>query len=84
MREIIAFQIWRNGKTLNAENIVLQISFDNLIDTVLFHYSLKDKELNDIVNGHINMTGNDYKNWDGSNDQAFDYVAKKLGIQLVY
>ena len=84
MREIKSFPIWRNGQTLNAEFIVLQSNFDNLIDTVIFYYSLKDKELNTIVEGNITMDGIDYHDWDGSNDQAFDYAAKKLGIQLIY
>lgn len=83
MREIKPFPIWRNGQTLNAELINLQSNFDNLIDTVIFYYSLKDKDLNNIVEGGITMDGIDYHDWNGSNDQAFDFAAKKLGIQLI-
>jgi len=84
MKEILAFPIWRNGQTTNAEFITLQSNFDNLIDTVIFYYALKDKNNVNIVEGNITMDGIDYHDWDGSNDKAFDYVAKKLGIQLVY
>ena len=62
----------------------LQINFDNLINTVIFYYSLKDKECNNIVEGNITMDGIDYHDWDGTNDKAFDYAAKKLGLQLVF
>jgi hypothetical protein len=83
MKQIKPLNIWKNGKIEKAIYIFLQINFDNLIDLATFYYSLKDENQNQILDGNINIDGEDYIKWNGSNDNVYNIVSEKLNIKLV-
>jgi len=36
-----------------------------------------------LADGNITMSGEDYLNWDNSNDQAYSYIAEKLNLTII-
>jgi hypothetical protein len=36
-----------------------------------------------IAEGNTTMSGADYDNWDGSNDYAFNYIAKQINVTIL-
>jgi hypothetical protein len=82
MKQIKPLNIWRNGKIEKAIYIFLQINFDNLIDGATFYYSLKDENKSQIIDGNVTIDGEDYIQWNGSNDSVYNVVCEKLNIKL--
>ena len=82
MKQIKSLNIWKNGKIEKSIYIFLQINFDNLIDSATFYYSLKDENKNQIIDGNITIDGEDYIQWNGSNDNVYNVVCEKLNIKL--
>jgi len=35
-----------------------------------------------LADGNTTMTGDDYNNWDGSNDYAFEYIASQINVSI--
>lgn len=62
-------------------NINISLSQDNLMDNALFLYSILDEKNESIQRGIIRLEKDEYKEWDGSNDKAYDIILKKLGIE---
>jgi hypothetical protein len=83
MKEIQPVIIWVNGNNLTAIWFQLHINYDNLIDTAVFYYALKDQDFNIVTQGNITMSGADYLAWNGSNDYAWNWAAKTLNLTLV-
>lgn len=82
MAQIQTFNFWVNGKTVTASNIECHINYDNLIDQAVFYYSLKDELLNKLTEGNVTISGQDYNNW-STNQEAYQYVCKQLGLTLI-
>lgn len=38
---------------------------------------------NELSTGQLTITGDEYVNWDGSNNQAYEIIASKLNLTLV-
>ena len=36
-----------------------------------------------LADGNVSMSGEDYQNWDDSNDGAYQYIAAKLNLTIV-
>ena len=65
-----------------ANNIVVTLINDNLINSATFqviYYS--NEEYIDIDS--VGCDGNDYENWDNSNEAAIQFVVNKLNLNLV-
>ena len=92
MKKIEPVSIWKNGQQLEA-NLLEATSQDNLIDSCTFYYQLlaggdgtEAMPLTyheTLVQGSLNLTGDNYLAWDGSNDFAFTYIAEKLNLTLI-
>lgn len=83
MKQIQQILIWVNGKNLKAVQFLLHINYDNLTDQAIFYYSLNDADGNKITDGNVTMDGADYQAWGGSNDYAWNWAAKALGLVII-
>jgi hypothetical protein len=81
MKIINPISIWQNGITVEANRMSLTVK-DNLRDAASFYYTLFADD-NAVVNSGIAMGGQDYLNWDGSNDLAYEWVAKQINVVIL-
>jgi hypothetical protein len=87
MKNIQPIQIWKNGQQLTASVLDAIIINDNLSTSCTFYWMLKE-DLDDevgqtLADGNTTMTGEDYDNWDGSNDYAFEYIATQINVTIL-
>lgn len=94
MKTIEPIQIWSNGKNKTATILSAKIVSDDLINSCIFYWSLFEQNPVDpevptgpsyitLAQGSIDMNGEDYQNWDGSNDAAYSFIAGKINVTIV-
>ncbi len=93
MKQIEPIQVWKNGESQEANLLNAYIINDNLATACSFYYSLnaggEGTEAMPLVigqmlaEGNINMSGQDYLEWDNSNEAAYVYIAEKLNLTLI-
>jgi len=90
--QIQPVSIWANGQSKEASELDARIIYDDLATSATFYYELKvgakDEEGNNVNTaalsvGNVSMEGQDYQNWDNSNEQAYEYIAGKLNLTIV-
>jgi hypothetical protein len=89
---------WQNGEEKQATVFVLNSSFDNLSTNASFQYQLNEvvsgptppspifPMFNTLVNGYLNIEGQDYLDWDAAtdaNEWAYNWAATALKLVLV-
>jgi len=78
--------IWVNGQSKSASELDARIIFDDLATSATFYYELKevvDGVGSSLSVGNVGMDGQDYIDWDNSNDQAYQYIAGKLNLVII-
>ena len=93
MKSIESVKIWKNGESQEANLLNAYIINDNLATSCTFYYSLcssgEGTEAMPLVigqtlaDGNVTMSGEDYLNWDDSNDAAYLYIAEKLNLTII-
>jgi hypothetical protein len=93
MKKIEPVTIWKNGEQLKANLLNAIIINDNLQSSCSFYYQLcssgEGTEAMPLVigemlaEGNIAMQGQDYLDWDNSNEAAYVYIAEKLNLTLI-
>jgi len=93
MKLIEPVTIWKNGESQEANLLNAIIVNDNLATSCSFYYSLnasgEGTEAMPLVigqtlaEGNITMSGQDYLDWDNSNEAAYVYIAEKLNLTLI-
>jgi hypothetical protein len=93
MKQIQPVTIWNNGEQKTASILTAKIVDDNLESFCSFFYELCEGgqgtetmpliQVNTLAAGNIKMTGEDYLNWDNSNEAAYVYIAEKLNLTLI-
>ena len=93
MKPIEPVTIWKNGESQEANLLNAYIINDNLATSCSFYYSLcssgEGTEAYPLVigqtlaEGNVQMTGEDYLDWDNSNEAAYVYIAEKLNLTLI-
>jgi len=92
MREIQQIQIWKNGEVKTASILDAQIISDNLQSNCSFYWMLKEADTvveeqtisgAVLADGNANLSGEDYDNWDGNNNYAFEYIAQQIKVVLL-
>ena len=81
MKQIQPISIWQNGQTKEATVLNAYVVSDNLIDTATFYYALSTTENEQLTQGNLLMSGEDYVGFT-SNDYAFDWVATQLNVVI--
>lgn len=93
MKSIEPIQIWKNGESFEANLLNAYIINDNLATSCSFYYQLcssgEGTEAMPLVigqtlaDGNVTMSGEDYLNWDNSNEQAYSYITEKLNLTII-
>ena len=93
MKQIEPIGIWKNGESQEANLLNAYIINDNLATSCTFYYQLcssgEGTEAMPLVigqtlaEGNITMSGEDYLNWDDSNNAAYLYIAEKLNLTII-
>ena len=91
MKAIQPVQVWKNGEEKQANALNLILINDDLATSATFYYQLfassTDEEGNvsseQLADGNVGMSGEDYQNWDDSNDGAYNYCAGKLNLVII-
>ena len=93
MKPIQPITIWKNGESQEANLLNAIIINDNLKSSCSFYYSLcasgEGTEATPLIigqtlaEGNISMSGEDYLDWDNSNEAAYVYIAEKLNLTLI-
>ena len=82
MRQISPIQIWKDGSTKEATKLECFITKDNLIDSATLSWYILSDNTEELANGVIQISGDDYTQW-SDNAYAWNYIANKLGIEFV-
>lgn len=93
MKSIEPISIWKNGESFEANLLNAYIINDNLATACTFYYQLcssgegtEEAPLvigQSLAEGNITMDGEDYLNWDDSNNAAYLYIAEKLNLTII-
>jgi hypothetical protein len=82
MKQIQPISIWQNGQTKEATVLNAYVVSDNLIDTATFYYSLLTDNNEQLSEGNLTMSDEDYTGF-VSNDYAYNWIAKELKLQIL-
>lgn len=81
MRNIQPVHWKRNSPNVTALSI--QLVYDNLSTLCTTVWQVKAEGGLIIDQGNVTISGDDYKNWDGSNDFVYQYVADQLNVTII-
>lgn len=92
MKTIQPVTSWQGGEEKQATVFVLTSAFDNLSTTANFQYQLCEvllnvnyDMLNALINGGLNMSGQDYLDWNAAvdaNEWAYIWAATQLKLTI--
>jgi hypothetical protein len=92
MKQIQPISTWVSGEVKTAEYFDLRIIADDLESSCTFYYDLKAKQVDEegvesageqVSNGNLSLSGDEYQEWDGSNDWAYNWAAGKLNLTII-
>jgi hypothetical protein len=89
MKTIDPVQIWNNGQTKTATLLDARIIDDNLTNFCTFYWQLMEAGSDIrptgsiIANGNCSMSGENYSDWNGSNNTAFEFIAEQINVTIV-
>jgi hypothetical protein len=79
MKQITPISIWDKGTVQEAIILNAYCINDNLSTSATFYYSLLSDSLQQLAQGNLSMSGEDYIGWQ-TNDYAYDWVATQLNL----
>lgn len=88
MKQIEPIQIWTNGQLKTAEVLDARIINDDLATSCTFYWELKEASTEEtqgqqLAQGNVSMSGDDYLNWDGTNNEAYSYIAEQINVVIL-
>lgn len=99
MKNITPVQIWKNGKIKIASILDAYIINDNLFSSCTFYWMLKESDVTPepteeqpvtqniagqvLSDGNVTMGDEDYSMWDGTNDEAFNFIANQINVTIL-
>jgi hypothetical protein len=81
MKNITPISIWDNGTNQSASILNAYCINDNLSTSATFYYSLLSDSMQQLAQGNLSMSGDDYIGWQ-TNDYAYDWVATQLNLTI--
>jgi hypothetical protein len=81
MKTIEPVSIWDNGQVLEATILNAYCINDNLSTSGTFYYSLLSNSSQQLTQGNLTMTGEEYQAWQ-TNEYAYDWVAAQLNLTI--
>jgi hypothetical protein len=82
MKNIEPISIWDNGINQQASILNAYCINDNLSNSATFYYSLLSNNMQQLAQGNLYMSGEDYVAWQ-TNDYAYNWVAGQLNLTIV-
>jgi hypothetical protein len=89
MKQIEPITIWKNGQSQEAAILNAYIINDNLESSCSFYYQLcasgeqPDSIGQTLADGNVTMSGENYLLWNGSNNDAYSYIASELNLTII-
>ena len=92
MKSIQSVSVWFNGEEKQATILNASIIADDMATSATFYYQLMESSLDadnnpvvgqGLASGNVSMSGEDYQNWDDSNEGAYTFIAGKLNLTIV-
>ena len=95
MKAITPVNIWHEGTLKEASLLDVASSYDDLNSYATLTYRLMESApapepmtppsmMNSLIaSGQVYMGGQDYIDWDNSNEAAYEFVAGKLNLEIV-
>ena len=87
MKAIQNVQVWKNGEEKQANTINVILINDDLATSANFYYQLiassEENQSESLADGNCSCAGQDYIDWDNSNEAAYEFVASKLNLTIV-
>jgi len=86
MKRISPVSMWLNGKTVDAVFLKLYSINDNLQNSATFYYSLNSENDENLAQGNLTISGEEYQNWGTAQDvnlAAFQWASVQLKLTLV-
>lgn len=88
MKNISPIQIWVNGQNKTASILDARIINDDLQSSCTFYWELKEASTEEtqgqqLAQENVTMSGDDYLNWDGTNDEAYAYIASQINVTIL-
>ena len=89
MVQIQNLTLWVNGNQETADSLLVVLTNDNLSTFANFTYIIGKSTgnpitpLKNLVSGTMLIDGEDYNDWDNSNEQAYEIVANKLNLTII-
>ncbi len=81
MKQIEPISIWDAGQNKQANILNAYCINDNLSTSASFYYSLLSDTMQQLAQGNLSMSGEDYIGWQ-TNDYAYDWVATQLNLTI--
>ncbi len=82
MKTIQPVSIWVNGKNDSATIFNLTCINDNLYNSAVFYFELKDSAFVTIADGNLTMSLPDYETDWATNDAAYSWSASQLNLVI--
>lgn len=81
--QIQPVNVWYKGEEKVATILQSKIIDDDMATSATFYYQLLSEDGQSLNGGNVGMDGQDYIDWDNSNDQAYQYIAGKLNLTII-
>jgi hypothetical protein len=81
MKTIESISIWDNGQTQEATVLNAYAVNVSLGNSATFYYSLLSESMQQLAQGNLTMTGDDYSAWEVDN-YAWDWIASQLNLVI--
>jgi hypothetical protein len=88
MRNIQPIQIWKDGSLKSAEILDCRIVNDDLSSSCTFYWVLREPNseimmMSSLADGNYTISGEDYINWDGTNDSSYNIIASQINVTII-
>jgi hypothetical protein len=82
MKQITPISIWDKGTVQEATVLNAYCINDNLSTSATFYYTLLSESMQQLAQGNLTMSGDDYDAWE-TNNYAYDWVAGQLNLTII-
>ena len=83
MKKIESIDIWQNGSIKTATHLYVQGTSVNLGESAAFYWQLRNDEGQQISQGNLGISGEEYKAWGADDDYIYQIVASDLNLTLI-
>ena len=83
MKKIQSIDIWQNGSIKTATQLYVQGTSVILGESASFYWQLRNDEGQQISQGNLGISGEEYKAWGADDDYIYQIVASDLNLTLI-